>query len=260
MDYRRPDITLPKKVSVVTARSDNSNYATYLKFDREHSDNTPYFQWSGSDTTKSWGSDVSGIDGFYVYFGRNKNVNPTIDGIYQVGYNKNHLRASGNYTPTNITSNGNYYLAIISKDNAGNLSEKAVFTYKYNKDALDIDIPEGALIRAIGDIDVYIVKYVGAKKFKRLVLSPSVFNNYGHLRWEDIMNVEQSVADFFTTSELVRSVNDHKVYKLYPQGDTGQKRWIKNYSVFTRMGFDADSIYEINEFDRNSYITGVDLE
>src|SRR3989344_9224496 len=48
------------------------------------------------------------------------------------------------------------------------------------------NLPEGALIRAAGDIDVYIVKYVGAKKFKRLVLSPSVFDNYGHLRWEDI--------------------------------------------------------------------------
>ena len=123
-----------------------------------------------------------------------------------------------------------------------------------------MDIPEGALIRAIGDIDVYIVKYVGAKKFKRLVLSPSVFNNYGHLRWEDVMDIEQSAVNSFATSELVRSVNDHKVYKLYPQGDTGQKRWIKDYNVFTRMGFDTDSIYEINEFDRDSYITETDLE
>ena len=41
-------------------------------------------------------------------------------------------------------------------------------------------LPDGALIRAAGDIDVYIVKYVGAKKFKRLVLSPSVFDNYGY--------------------------------------------------------------------------------
>jgi len=121
-------------------------------------------------------------------------------------------------------------------------------------------IPEGALIRAIGDIDVYIVKYMGAKKFKRLVLSPSVFNNYGHLKWSDIRDIDPSVANAFTVSELVRAVGDEKVYKLYPAGDSGQKRWIKNATVFSTMGFDTESIYEINSFDRDSYTTGSDLE
>ncbi len=123
-----------------------------------------------------------------------------------------------------------------------------------------VNIPEGALIRAIGNFDVYIVKYLGAKKFKRLILSPSVFNNYGHLKWSDVRDIEQVVVDAFTTSELVRAVGDEKVYKLYPSGDTGQKRWIKTANVFSRMGFDADSIYEINSFDRDSYLTGNDLE
>ncbi len=121
-------------------------------------------------------------------------------------------------------------------------------------------IPEGALIRARGDIDVYIVKYVGTKKFKRLILSPSVFNNYGHLKWSDVRDVEQSVVSAFTTSELVRAVGDEKVYKLYPSGDSGQKRWIKTAEAFLQMGFDWDAIYEINSFDRDSYVTGSDLE
>ncbi|MCK4891464.1 MAG: hypothetical protein KAS78_02230, partial [Candidatus Pacebacteria bacterium] len=109
-------------------------------------------------------------------------------------------------------------------------------------------------------IDIYIVKYVGTKKFKRLILSPSVFNNYGHLRWEDVMDVSQAVLDEFTTSELVRAVGDDKTYRLYAQGDTGQKRMIKNNSVLTRLGLDPDSIYEINSFDRESYVKGLDLE
>jgi|GEM_PF-2895349 len=121
-------------------------------------------------------------------------------------------------------------------------------------------IPEGALIRAIGDFDVYIVKYVGAKKFKRLVLSPSVFDNYGHLKWSDIRDIDSSIVNAFTTSELVRAVGDDKVYKLYPAGDEGQKRWIASAAAFSRMGFDADSIYEINSFDRDSYVTGASLE
>ena len=121
-------------------------------------------------------------------------------------------------------------------------------------------IPEGALIKATNGIDIYIVKYVGTKKFKRLILSPSVFNNYGHLRWEDVMDVSQAVLDEFTTSELVRAVGDDKTYRLYAQGDTGQKRMIKNNSVLTRLGLDPDSIYEINSFDRESYVKGFDLE
>lgn len=121
-------------------------------------------------------------------------------------------------------------------------------------------ISEGALIRAKSGIDIYIVKYVGSKKFKRLILSPSVFNNYGHLRWGDVIDVDQSVLNSFTTSELVKAVGDEKVYKLYPMGDTGEKRWVKTGGAFTRMGFDWDAIYEINQFDRDSYITGTPLE
>lgn len=125
---------------------------------------------------------------------------------------------------------------------------------------LSAPIPEGALIRAIGDIDIYIIKYMGTKKFKRLVLSPSVFKSYGHLKWKNVINVSKSMVDSFTTAELVRAVNDTRIYKLYPVGDKGQKRLIKNSDVLARLGFDADSIYEINSFDRGSYITGSVLE
>jgi len=125
---------------------------------------------------------------------------------------------------------------------------------------VDSNIPEGALIRAIGGIDVFIVKYVGAKKFKRLILSPSVFNSYQHLKWSDVKDVSQSVVDSFTTSDLVRAVGDPKVYKLYSSGDTGQKRWIQTADVFLHLGFDWDAIYEINQVDRDSYVTGTELE
>lgn len=123
-------------------------------------------------------------------------------------------------------------------------------------------IPEGALIRASGDIDVYIVKYVGSKKFKRLILSPHVFNSYGHLHWEDVMDVGQSVVDSFTTSNLVRAAvaGDPKVFMLYPAGDAGEKRWIPSVEIFNSWGFDWDSIYTINEIDRDAYIVGTPIE
>ncbi|MFA6897749.1 MAG: hypothetical protein WCQ96_05740, partial [Patescibacteria group bacterium] len=36
---------------------------------------------------------------------------------------------------------------------------------------------------AISSLDVYIVKTVGTKKFKRLVLNPNIFASYSHLKW-----------------------------------------------------------------------------
>jgi hypothetical protein len=118
------------------------------------------------------------------------------------------------------------------------------------------NFPDGALIRQNGGIDVYIIKYVGAKKFKRLILNPSVFANYGHLKWSDIKDIDRLVLDSFITSDLVRAVGDPKVYKLNALGDTGEKRWIKTAENFIQSGFDWDAIYEINSYDRDSYITG----
>lgn len=122
-----------------------------------------------------------------------------------------------------------------------------------------VDIEEGDLIRAIGDFDVWIVKYVGFKKFKRLILNPDVFNMYGHLRWEDIKDIDRAIVKSFTESTLVRAEGDPKVYKLYPAGDTGQKRWIPTAEVFLAWDYDWDSVYTINDFDRDAYITGEPL-
>ncbi len=121
-------------------------------------------------------------------------------------------------------------------------------------------IVDGDLIRATGDFDVYIVKLIGAKKFKRLVLNPEIFNQYGHLKWENIKDVSQATVDEYTTSDLVRATGDNKVYKLYPNGDIGEKRWITTADYFLDLGYDWDAIYTINNFERDFYTAGLDLE
>ena len=94
--------------------------------------------------------------------------------------------------------------------------------------AMAATINEGDTIRVANTFDVYIAKYVGAKKFKRLILSPSVFNSYGHLSWSAIKTVTQAEMDAFTTSTLVRAVGDPKVYSLVPtpNSDSGSKQWV----------------------------------
>ena len=123
-------------------------------------------------------------------------------------------------------------------------------------------ILEGDTIRVANTLDVYIVKYMGAKNFKRLVLSPSVFNSYQHLSWSRIKTVTQAQMDQFTTSTLVRAVGDPKVYSLVPvpNSDNGSKQWVNmTAEAFTAAGYDWDSVYQINTTDRDVYTPGADI-
>ena len=122
-----------------------------------------------------------------------------------------------------------------------------------------IEIKDGDLIRnpnAQGDarFDIYIVKLINNKKFKRLILSPKVFHSYGHLDPNKIIEVGQSSMDNYSTSDLVRAVGDSKVYKLVPNGDSGERIWISTSDAFISNGYDWDAIYEINSVDRDEYV------
>lgn len=126
-------------------------------------------------------------------------------------------------------------------------------------------INDGDLIKTSDNPDVYIVKLVSstglgqAEKYKRLILNPEIFNQYGHLKWENIKAVSQAELDEYAISDLVRAVGDEKVYKLYPNGDTGEKRWIKTAEDFTGFSYKVNAIYEINSYERDFYNLGLDL-
>jgi len=108
--------------------------------------------------------------------------------------------------------------------------------------------------------DVFIVKIVGDKTFKRLILNPSVFESYGHLEWGNIQTISADTVDGYTTSDLVRADGDTKVYKLIPDGDVGTKQWLNMTAAdFVSEGYDWDSIYVINNTDRDAYTTGSDI-
>jgi hypothetical protein len=122
-------------------------------------------------------------------------------------------------------------------------------------------IPEGGMIRDQFGVDVYIVKYANGKRFKRLILSPSVFNSYGHLKWSDIKDVSSQVLNSYATSDYVFVAGDSTIWKLEPQGDTGIKRRFlaPNLNPIPSWNFDPNGIYEINTTDRDSYILGPDI-
>lgn len=121
-------------------------------------------------------------------------------------------------------------------------------------------IVDGDLIKTATYENVYIVKIVGSEKFKRLILNPDIFNQYGQLKWGNIKTVSESEFGAYALSYLVREVNDTKVYKLFPDEDTGTKRWLNiTAAQFDSAGLDWNSIYIINQHEKDSYATGTDL-
>lgn len=124
-----------------------------------------------------------------------------------------------------------------------------------------VTISEGDTIKTAANPDVYIVKLMGSKMFKRLILNPQVFESYGHLSWSAIKTVTQAEMDVYTVTTLVRAVGDPKVYSLTsaPNSDTGIKSWLNMTAAeFVAAGYDWDSIYQINGVDRDNYTVTAD--
>ena len=120
------------------------------------------------------------------------------------------------------------------------------------------DIQNGDLIRVDGTYDVYVIKLVGEKRFKRLILSPEIFNSYNSFDWNNVKTISRSDMDFFVWSDLImREDGDRRLYRLFPQQrDNGVKSQVQLSSPeFVEAGGDWDSIFQINEFEFAYYTT-----
>ena len=134
------------------------------------------------------------------------------------------------------------------------------------------ELIDGDLIRnsnAVGmaQFDVYIIKIINGKRFKRLIISPHVFESYGHFDknkngnpWDDIINVDQATIDLYQVSELVKSDSDNKIYRLSDSNfsDMGERELLgESYTEVVDLGYDIDSVYIINAFDRDHYSNNI---
>lgn len=125
----------------------------------------------------------------------------------------------------------------------------------------DFGLVEGDLISAVGssDPDIYIVNEYG---YKRLFLNPTLFNFYGHLKWENVRNVSAATRDAFPTSGLFRNceANDPKVYGVEVTAeDAGMFHWV-NVTAEQALAEDADffkKVFCINNSEFNWYPKGV---
>jgi hypothetical protein len=126
----------------------------------------------------------------------------------------------------------------------------------------------GDLIRnssapGMAQFDIYVVKVVGTKMFKRLVLSPAIFNSYGGLfKWSNVKTVSTEEMNQFKTSGMVRIETGAPVFAVAPVdgSDTGSKSWLNvSGETFAAAGGDWDAIYTINSTDGAGYSAATDL-
>lgn len=122
----------------------------------------------------------------------------------------------------------------------------------------DYGLKEGDLIRAVGDIDIFIINQYG---YKRLFLNPVIFNMYGHLGgWSAVKAVAPSTRDAFVTSNYYRYVDSPKVYFVeVTGGDTGIFHWVNMTGEnFLAQGGKANAIFTINKSEFDWYPKGTD--
>jgi hypothetical protein len=115
-------------------------------------------------------------------------------------------------------------------------------------------IKDGDLIRAKGDYRVYIVK----GNYKRHVISSDIFSFYGHLGWSSIKEVSAYDIAQYKDSNFVRADGDKKVYEI---DENGQKHWLDiTGEEFVTLGHDWESVYVINNAERDFYVLGTDVK
>ena len=60
-------------------------------------------------------------------------------------------------------------------------------------------VEDGDLIRAVNTNDIFLVKIVGEKAYKRLILNPTLFNSYGW-NWNAVKDIPADALELFTDS------------------------------------------------------------
>ncbi len=119
-----------------------------------------------------------------------------------------------------------------------------------------IDTPkkpkDGELMKRQRESEIYVAEGI----YKRY-LRPEVIALYGHLDPSKAIEVDDEIFHSYTTANYVRSINDEKVYAVWPDGT---KHWLNiTEQQFFSSGRDAGSIFTINDLELNRYQTGPDI-
>ena len=126
------------------------------------------------------------------------------------------------------------------------------FSINFVDNALAQPIADGALIKRPGEPEIYVVE----GKYKRY-LRPEIIKLYGHLDASKAIELDDKPFNSYSTANYVRSVNDKKVYAVWPDGT---KHWLNiTAQQWDTSGRDWGAIFIINDLEFNNYKTGADI-
>jgi len=113
-----------------------------------------------------------------------------------------------------------------------------------------VSYPEGSLLRDKNGYKVYIIN----GNYKRWIQTAEIYNHYGHLTWDDIINVEASILAQYQEAWMIRADGDKKVYELNADGT---KHWINmTAEQFVLTGHKWEMVYIVNDWERDFYKIG----
>ncbi|MCK4859055.1 MAG: hypothetical protein KAS87_00665 [Candidatus Omnitrophica bacterium] len=140
---------------------------------------------------------------------------------------------------------------------AGDITEVSEIT------DLTPELVDGDVARIGTAAEVYIIKIVGSNKYKRHIVSPEVFNSYGHLNWSAIKSVSDLNA--YSLSAWVRSNTGPNetpaaTDKVYEVNADSTMHWLNMTAAqFYARGGSDEAIYNVNSGELGLYTLGVDV-
>ncbi len=199
------DVTPPDASAATALVYADSEKNMPLNFEKSYDIDWPYFTWEGF-------KDDSGIAGYYVYFGKDINAVPVNAGVFTQKNNSTSL--------SQIKDPGVYYLKVQAKDNKGNISNSAYWTYYYktSENIGTVDYGQSPSGKALANRptkfyvysynagvkgDLLKVIYLDSKSIQRF----TVPTNNIYIEWDSTKNTG------FITDEVVtlKKANSYKV-------------------------------------------------
>ncbi|HAU07843.1 MAG: hypothetical protein A2568_03600 [Candidatus Yanofskybacteria bacterium RIFOXYD1_FULL_44_17] len=191
--------------------------------------------------------------------GQTKSIKITYDSPdFRIGYLDNLGRAGTLLNQAHVSNEaGLKYFILMPINQAYSERKLTVKMQSVEADAeqdsvLSTLLTDGILARKRGDKEDYVI----SGKYKRY-LNSDVIQLYGHLSSTSAVEVDPSVLDAYTTANYVRSINDEKVYAVWPDGT---KHWLNmTGEEFDTSGRDWGAIFTINDMELNYYKEGVQI-
>lgn len=108
---------------------------------------------------------------------------------------------------------------------------------------------EGKLIRPSGYSNVFII----SKGKKHYIPDIEIFNSYGY-KWEDVIEVDQSVEHSYEPVNLIKTADSDKVFYL---SSYNKKFWIPTSEIFLKAGYHSvdEDVVIVNKTELDYYKT-----